>query len=136
MTWTPLDPGSAPPSIPEFGDFEEPDYEFPTGGIAIPEWVREQVREGYGNLYNQFSSKLGFDKIVDMMRIPSGSPDFLIYVENPIRNFSGIELPSFRKELDLNELARQSWVPMLRMMLLFIVVFMFISSVITVLRQA
>jgi hypothetical protein len=40
-----------------------------------------------------------------------------------------------RAELNFSELAKQSWVPMLRAMLLFVFIFMFISSVITVLRQ-
>jgi len=66
------------------------------------------------------------DTFSEMMKARPGNPDFLIYVENPIRNFSGIALPSFRAELDLNELARQSWVSMLRMMLLFIVVCIFL----------
>jgi len=113
-----------------------PEYEFPSGGIVIPEWVREQVREGYGDLYDQFSSKLGFDKIVDMMRITPSDPSFLIYVENPIRDFGGMQLPQWRAELDFGKLSQESWVPMLRMMILFIIVCMFISSIVTVLRQA
>ena len=46
-----------------------------------------------------------------------------------------MQLPSFEASLDFDELAQQEWVPWLRSMLLFIVVFMFFSSVVTVLRQ-
>jgi len=70
------------------------------------------------------------------MQFQGGSPDFLIYVENPFREFNGVKLPDMRAELNFSELAKQSWVPMLRDMLLFVLILMFLSSIVTVLRQA
>jgi len=97
--------------------------------------IPKRIEEGFSRLWNEFSEKIGLEKFTAMMQIVPGDPNFLIYVENPIREFSGITLPQWRVDLDLAELAQERWVSPLRMMLLFIVVCMFISSVITVLRK-
>jgi len=58
----------------------------------------------------------------------------LIYVENPIREFGGIELPQWRVELDMFALSQEPWVWMLRMMLLFMVLCRFFVSLVLVFR--
>jgi len=83
---------------------------------------------------------MAVNRIAHLMRPRSAPPDFLIWVENPITHIYApgggrIYLPSFRAGLDLNELAKWEWVWMLRMMLLFIIIWKFISAVIVALRQ-
>ena len=97
--------------------------------------VPNRITEGFQHLRDGFASKLGFDTIVSMMQPVPGEPDFVIYAKNPFPEFSGVSLPEMRAELNLNELAQQQWVSMLRMVLLFIVVMTFVSAVVTTLRQ-
>jgi hypothetical protein len=120
------------PDIPGIDEVDVPelDFEFPL--IEVPEWLRERLNE----LYDEFGRKFGFSEMMDGMNFRDREPAFLIYVENPIRAFGGIELPRWRAELDLRELSQQGWVSMLRMMLLFIIMYKFVSAIITVLRQA
>ena len=120
------------PDKPDFEwEFEGPEFEFPEGGILIP----ERITEGFSRLTEGFRSKLGIDVLSDILKPRSSDPSFLIYVENPLRDFGGIQLPRWRAELDLEKLSQESWVSMLRKMLLFIIVCMFISSFITILRK-
>ena len=118
------------PDFPELPGFERPELDFELPEVKIP----QRVTDAFNELGERFTNMLGLPD--GFMQFQGRSPDFLIYVENPIRKLGDINLPSFRAELRLDELAQQSWVSMLRDMLLFIVVCLFLSSIVTVLRQA
>lgn len=119
-----------PPPVPPVAEFDQPAYSFPEGGVVVP----QRIRDGFTDLREGFSQKLGLGTFGEMMRPVPGQMDMLC-ISNPIRNFSGIALPEWKACLDFNELAQQDWVSPLRTMLLFVCVCMFFSSVITVLRQ-
>ena len=132
MAWNPLaagEPLRAPPG-PEGWGFEAPELEFPAGGVEVP----QRIVDGFAALGERFIEKLGFDVFGEMMRPVPGRMNQLC-IENPFREFNGFQLPAMRGCLDFDELAQQEWVPGLRRVLLFMIVMMFVISIIVTLRQ-
>jgi hypothetical protein len=98
--------------------------------VEIPESIKQQ----YTELWNEFQNRLGADAIKNHLKVTSGSFDKFC-IENPITEFNGYKLPEFKGCLDFDELAEESYMKLIRTVLLFMVVMMFISSVFVVLRQ-
>jgi hypothetical protein len=111
--------------------FSGRDYSFGEGGVVVP----ERFTEGLDRFMEGMQNKLGGDSLVSMMRPVPGQLD-RICIENPIRNFNGISLPSMRACLDFDELAQQWWVMPLRLFLLFIIVCLLGSSVYTIMWRS
>jgi len=107
-----------------------PEYRF-EGLVEVP----QRIIDGFNRLGEEFERKMGFKTWGDMMQPQPGVMDE-ICVFNPIRHFNGQTLPELRACLNFEELSQQGWVSPLRMVLLFMIVCMFISSIVTVLRQA
>ena len=128
--WESLPDGTDPSLVPGELKFERPDYEFPSGGIVIP----QRINDGFTRLRDRFTSFLGLGKLSEeIKRNAVSTSDFKIVIENPFQNFAGNSFPAMRAELDFGELAKQSWVPLVRTVLLFMIIWMFISAVIGVL---
>jgi len=81
-------------------------------------------------------TKLGFGILGDMLQPVSSGVPFVISIWNPIREFNGMPLPEWRVDVNLDELAGQEWMMMIRMALVFMLVMLFITSVINTLRQS
>jgi hypothetical protein len=119
----------------EVGIFVSPPYSFPTGGVTVPGWVSD----GFVQIWNDFEGKMGMQKFLAAMEPRPGKLDQLC-IENPFSEleiFPGkrVPVPEYKACLDFEELAAQAWVDPLRMVLLFVCVCMFISSIVVVLRQ-
>jgi hypothetical protein len=99
-------------------------------GYSIPSRVMNRA----SSLQAGFSNKLGgqaFETLFSVKSEPLGK----FCIENPIKTFSGYELPEFMGCIDFRELAKEDWVRLIRTVLLFMVVMYFVSSVYVVLRQ-
>lgn len=96
--------------------------------------IPQRLKDRFSKLRTDFVSKTGLNAFKNMFQYRAGKMDKLC-VSNPIREFNGVELPEMKACLDLDELAQQSWVPLLRNVLLFMVVCMFVGAVVVVLRQ-
>jgi len=120
------------PNYPELPGFERPELDFELLPVEIP----QRIYDGFAELRDRFTSFLGFEKLVEeIKRNAVFTSDFKIVIENPFPNFAGLSDFRWRAEICLGELAKQSWVPLIRTILLFVIILMFISAVIVVLTR-
>ena len=94
----------------------------------------EDIKTAFQEFMGGFVNRLGLQNLADAMCPIPGEMNQLC-IENPFREFNGFQMPAMRACLDFDELAKQAWVQPLRMMLLFCCFWLFISSVVTVLRS-
>ena len=109
---------------------EDLEFKVPEGGVEVP----ERLKGGFGYLFEGIQKKLGFEVLLDLMAPRPGKCP-CVYVENPIEKLNDFVLPRLRAELDLEELAQQTWVAPFRMVLFFMLFSGFVVVVVVVLRQ-
>jgi hypothetical protein len=131
--------GDSLPPLPDFPIFDPPPYSFPEGGVEIP----SRISEGLNDLRDEFSRKLGLGTFFEMMRPREGGL-WCLTVVIPLKQFSDLanwgggqkeDFDDIEVKYCLSELAQQEWVPYVRKGVLFMVVCMFVSAVVTTLRQ-
>jgi len=96
--------------------------------------VPQRIIDGFNRMREEFDRKMGLETWAGMLQPQPGVMEE-ICIYNPIRNFNGKVLPEFRACLNFEELAQQAWVHPLRTVLLFMIICMFITSIVVVLRQ-
>jgi hypothetical protein len=111
-------------------DINLPDLVEKPDQVQIPESITQQ----YTALWNEFQSRLGAEAIKSHLKVTGGSFGKFC-IENPIKELGSYKMPEIKACLDFNELAEESYMKLIRTVLLFMVVMMFISSVFVVLRQ-
>jgi hypothetical protein len=106
----------------------------PPEGEIPPVTVPTRITSRFESLMDSFTSKLGGEELMKKLKVTSGSfGEFCI--ENPFKEFGGMKMPEFKSCIDFDKLANESYMKLIRQVLLFMVVLMFFSSVIVVLRQ-
>jgi hypothetical protein len=120
--------------------FIPPPYFFPEGGVEVP----QDLKDGFFALRDGFLAKLGIDSFIGMLKPVPGKMDKLCFTI-PFKQLAdcvewgSVERPSGFEDkevcIDFDELAQEGWVSPLRNALLFMVVCMFMSVVVVVLRQ-
>jgi hypothetical protein len=110
------------PELPE--RLEKPD------SVVIPERIKQQ----YGALFDKLQEKLGVNKLKELIKLSGGSLGKFC-IENPIKELNGYKLPDFKECINFDELAEEEYMKLLRAVLLFMVVMLFVSSIFVVLRQ-
>lgn len=119
-----------PPSVPPRPVFEPPPYEFPSGGVKVPEWVYQC----FDDIRNNFVERLGLNSFLEKMHPNTDCKIGAICISNPFADIFGLELPEWKACLDFDELAKQGWVKPMRMFLTFLISVLFVSAIFVVLR--
>jgi len=96
--------------------------------------IPDRITQGFSEVWSSFKNRLGVDAFQAMMQPRIGQPA-LLCIENPFKDFNGFKMPVWKACLDLNELARESWVSVFRQILLFMCVSMFFGACVVVVRK-
>jgi hypothetical protein len=103
--------------------------------LSLSTTIPGRISQRVFQMISAVSSALGVEGLKSVMQVTSGSSFGQFCIENPLGNVGNGKVLPIRACVDFDELAGSSHMQMIRMVLLFMVFFTFISAVFTVLRQ-